>query len=175
MFHWLAPLRKTKATRSPWQSYRAAILAEQGCNFTDGWGKRIRAVAAYYNGAASPAGDPAAVQLWPSSEGARLPLSFSPDEARRLAAGLVDAAGLADKLAADGAEAELAALRAQSAGPCISIDDVRQAAGDHAATEDRLRRAVTGAVTARLPVTDIAKAAGVTRQTVCTWTAEDAL
>jgi hypothetical protein len=49
------------------------------------------------------------------------------------------------------------------------LDAVRQAAKDYATSEHRLRLAVTAARQADEPIAAIAKAAGVTRQTVYTW------
>jgi hypothetical protein len=49
------------------------------------------------------------------------------------------------------------------------LDAVRQAAKDYAASEHRLRLAVTAARQADEPIATIAKAAGVTRQTVYNW------
>lgn len=49
------------------------------------------------------------------------------------------------------------------------LDAVRQAAKDHAASEHQLRVAVTMARQADEPIAAIAKAAGVTRQTVYSW------
>jgi hypothetical protein len=53
----------------------------------------------------------------------------------------------------------------------MTIDDVRQAAREHEATGHRLRLTVTAALAAELPIAAIAKAAGVTRQTVYNWSA----
>src|SRR5260370_2700570 len=52
------------------------------------------------------------------------------------------------------------------------LDDVRQAAGEYQSSEHRLRLAVTAAVAAEVPIASIAKAAGVTRQTVYNWSAD---
>jgi Homeodomain-like domain len=49
------------------------------------------------------------------------------------------------------------------------LDAVRQAATDYASSEHRLRLAVTAARQADEPIAAIAKAAGVTRQTVYNW------
>lgn len=49
------------------------------------------------------------------------------------------------------------------------LDAVRQAAKDYATSEHRLRLAVTAARQADEPIAAIAKAAGVTRQTVYNW------
>ena len=49
------------------------------------------------------------------------------------------------------------------------LDDVRQAAREYESSQHRLRLAVTAAVTAQVPIASIAKAAGVTRQTVYNW------
>src|SRR5215472_4982765 len=52
------------------------------------------------------------------------------------------------------------------------LDDVRQAARQYQSSEHRLRLAVTAAVAAQVPIASIAKAAGVTRQTVYNWSAD---
>jgi hypothetical protein len=52
------------------------------------------------------------------------------------------------------------------------LDDVRQAAREYESSEHRLRLAVTAAVAARMPIASIAKAAGVTRQTVYNWSTD---
>lgn len=52
------------------------------------------------------------------------------------------------------------------------LDDVRQAAGDYQSSEHRLRLTVTAAVAAEVPIASIARAAGVTRQTVYNWSAD---
>ena len=52
------------------------------------------------------------------------------------------------------------------------LDDVRMAAREYESSEHRLRRAVTAAVAADLPVASIAKVAGITRQTVYNWSAD---
>src|SRR5260370_8462719 len=52
------------------------------------------------------------------------------------------------------------------------LDDVRQAAREYQSSEHRLRLAVTAAVAAEVPIASIAKAAGVTRQTVYNWSAD---
>jgi hypothetical protein len=52
------------------------------------------------------------------------------------------------------------------------LDDVRQAAKDYASSEHRLRLAVTAARAAEVPIASIAKAAGVTRQTVYNWSSD---
>lgn len=52
------------------------------------------------------------------------------------------------------------------------LDDVRQAARQHESSEHRLRLAVTAAVAAQVPIASIAKAAGITRQTVYNWSAD---
>lgn len=49
------------------------------------------------------------------------------------------------------------------------LDDVRQAAREYESWQHRLRLAVTAAVAAQVPIASIAKAAGVTRQTVYNW------
>src|ERR1700734_663667 len=51
------------------------------------------------------------------------------------------------------------------------LDDVRRAAREYESSEHRLRLAVTAAVAAQMPIVSIAKAAGVTRQTVYNWSA----
>ena len=57
--------------------------------------------------------------------------------------------------------------------PDVSLlDDVRQAAREYESSEHRLRLAVTAAVAARVPIASIAKAAGVTRQTVYNWSTD---
>ena len=52
------------------------------------------------------------------------------------------------------------------------LDDVRQAAKEYESSEHRLRLTVTAAVAAEVPIASIAKAAGVTRQTVYNWSAD---
>ena len=52
------------------------------------------------------------------------------------------------------------------------LDDVHHAAKDHEASEHRLRLVVTAARAAEVPIASIAKAAGVTRQTVYNWSSE---
>ena len=52
------------------------------------------------------------------------------------------------------------------------LDEVRRAARDYEASEHRLRLAVTAARAADVPIASIAKAAGVTRQTVYNWSAD---
>jgi hypothetical protein len=49
------------------------------------------------------------------------------------------------------------------------LDDVRRAAREYESSEHRLRLAVTAAVAAQVPIASIARAAGVTRQTVYNW------
>jgi len=49
------------------------------------------------------------------------------------------------------------------------LDDVRHAAREYQSSEHRLRLAVTAAVAAEVPIASIARAAGVTRQTVYNW------
>jgi hypothetical protein len=49
------------------------------------------------------------------------------------------------------------------------LDGVRNAAKDYEASEHRLRLAVTAARAAEVPIASIAKAAGITRQTVYNW------
>jgi hypothetical protein len=51
----------------------------------------------------------------------------------------------------------------------LLLDDVRQAAKDYQSSEHRLRQAVTAARAAHLPMTDVARAAGVSRQTAYNW------
>jgi hypothetical protein len=52
------------------------------------------------------------------------------------------------------------------------LDEVRNAARDYGASEHRLRLAVTAARAAEVPIASIAKAAGVTRQTVYNWSTD---
>ena len=52
------------------------------------------------------------------------------------------------------------------------LDDVHHAAREYESSEHRLRLAVTAAVAARVPIASIAKAAGVTRQTVYNWSTD---
>jgi hypothetical protein len=52
------------------------------------------------------------------------------------------------------------------------LTDIRQAAREYESSEHRLRLAVTAAVAAQVPIASIAKAAGVTRQTVYNWSAD---
>ena len=52
------------------------------------------------------------------------------------------------------------------------LDDVRQAAKDYESSGHRLRLAVTAARAAEVPIASIAKAAGVTRQTVYNWSSD---
>src|SRR6266511_1391754 len=52
------------------------------------------------------------------------------------------------------------------------LDAVRRAAKDHEASEHRLRLAVTAARAGDVPIASIAKAAGVTRQTVYNWSTD---
>ena len=52
------------------------------------------------------------------------------------------------------------------------LDNVRQAAREYESSEHRLRLVVTAAVAAQVPIASIAKAAGVTRQTVYNWSAD---
>lgn len=52
------------------------------------------------------------------------------------------------------------------------LKEVGQAARDHEASEHRLRLAVTAARAAEVPIASIAKAAGVTRQTVYNWSTD---
>jgi transposase-like protein len=52
------------------------------------------------------------------------------------------------------------------------LDDVRQAAREYESSEHRLRLAVTAAVAARVPIASVARAAGVTRQTVYNWSTD---
>ena len=57
--------------------------------------------------------------------------------------------------------------------PDVSLlDDVRQAAREYESSEHRLRLAVTAAVAARVPIASVARAAGVTRQTVYNWSTD---
>jgi hypothetical protein len=49
------------------------------------------------------------------------------------------------------------------------LDDLRKAARDYEASEHRLRLAVTAACAEEVPIASIAKAAGITRQTVYNW------
>jgi len=51
------------------------------------------------------------------------------------------------------------------------LDDVREAARVYEASEHQLRLAVTAARAAEVPIASIAKAAGITRQTVYNWCA----
>jgi hypothetical protein len=52
------------------------------------------------------------------------------------------------------------------------LDDVRQAAREYESSEHRLRLAVTAAVAGEVPIASIAKAAGVTRQTIYNWSTD---
>ena len=52
------------------------------------------------------------------------------------------------------------------------LDDVHHVAREYESSEHRLRLAVTAAVAARVPIASIAKAAGVTRQTVYNWSTD---
>lgn len=52
------------------------------------------------------------------------------------------------------------------------LHGIRKAAKDYEASEHRLRLEVTAACAAEVPIASIAKAAGVTRQTVYNWSAE---
>ncbi len=52
------------------------------------------------------------------------------------------------------------------------LHGIRKAAKDYEASEHRLRLEVTAARAAEVPIASIAKAAGVTRQTVYNWSAE---
>lgn len=52
------------------------------------------------------------------------------------------------------------------------LNGIRKAAKDYEASEHRLRLEVTAARAAEVPIASIAKAAGVTRQTVYNWSAE---
>jgi DNA-binding phage protein len=56
--------------------------------------------------------------------------------------------------------------------PARLLDDVRQAAKDYESSEHRLRLAVTAARAAEVPMASIARAAGVTRQTVYNWSSD---
>ena len=53
-----------------------------------------------------------------------------------------------------------------------ALDDVSRAARDYESSEHRLRLAVTAARAAEVPIASIARAAGITRQTVYNWSTE---